>query len=75
VTLAPIPIGTIEMPKPRKVLVLPDGNALTYNERFQRMLWSRHTLSEVEANHAREAERQRRKKAIEEYVEGWRIAA
>lgn len=73
--LTPIPVGTLEMPQPRKVLVLPDGNALTYNERFQRMLWSRHTLSEIEANHAREAARKRQDQELEEYVDGWQLAA
>lgn len=73
--LTPIPIGTIEMPKPRKALVLPDGNMLVYNERFQRMLWSRHTLSEIEANHAREARQRQADQELEEYVSGWRVAA
>ncbi|MEL6754984.1 MAG: hypothetical protein AAFP81_01000 [Pseudomonadota bacterium] len=73
--LPTIPLATIEMPKPRKVLVLPEGNMLVYNERFQRLLWSRHNLSEVEANHAREARMRQAEQELEEYVSGWLVAA
>lgn len=61
-----IPLATVPMPAPAKVIVLPDGNALTYNNRFERMLWSRHTLAEVKRNHEREA--------AERYASGWILA-
>jgi hypothetical protein len=64
--LAPIPLGTIQMPAPAKVIVRPEGNALAQNNRFERMLWSRHTLTEVKANHEREE--------AERYASGWVLA-
>lgn len=58
-----IPLPTIQMPSPVKVIVRPEGNALAQNNRFERMLWSRHTLAEVKANHEREE--------AERYASAW----
>lgn len=69
--LHPIHYATLGISAPRKVIVMPNGNALTHNNRFERMLWSRHTLAEVQANHEREAQ----KTDAERYAEAWVLAA
>jgi len=69
--LNPIHYATLDIQAPAKVIVRPEGCALAQNERFQRMLWSRHTLAEVQANHEREAQ----KSEAEAYASQWKIAA
>lgn len=63
--LKPIPFRTAPMQSPPKVIIRPEGNALAQNNRFERMLWSRHTLAEVADNHEREA--------AEAYASGWQV--
>ena len=67
--LSPIPLATLPMPKPAKVIVKPQGCDLAQGNRFTNHIARRTTLHEVRAFHEQQEEARK-----EAYAAGWVLA-